>query len=131
VKKKNIKCPLCFMSFEHVKHLNSHLSVTHYKTKLLKYINLEGLKCRLCDANGPTFSTLKGLLNHVGTVHGKNKEFFDENDNHPSNDLEESIELKSAESVRDGEIEKTLQEDLYLSRSSKSSIDDLLESDSE
>merc|ERR1719419_997173 len=121
---KNFKCPLCINeTYGRKVHLHKHLSLVHYKSKLIEYVNSERLECLLC---GKTFTYLSHVIHHVGAIHGKIKEFLDENSNHPSHQLKESSNSKPVENSqngRDGAIEKTLQEDLNLSASS---IEDLL-----
>jgi len=125
-KAKSFKCPLCIMTFEKKYQLGRHLSVVHYKSQLLEYVNTERLECLLCGVKN--FSELYILLRHVGVVHGKNKEFLDENANRQTNHFEESSKMKSLEKGRDEVLEKTLKEDLNLSTSS---IEDLIMSDDE
>merc|ERR1719300_23758 len=48
LKAKNIKCPLCNMTFKKEKYLRRHLSRVHYKSRLLEYVNSERLECLLC-----------------------------------------------------------------------------------
>jgi len=127
-KEKNIKCPLCIMTFSKQGNRSSHLSTVHYKSQLLEYTNTEKLECLLCGDKSQTFSELNSLLRHVGSVHGKNKEFLDENANRQINHSEESSKLKPMEKGSDEVLEKTLQEDLNLS---SSSIEDLIMSDDE
>ena len=106
-----------------------NISLVHYKSKLLEYVNSERLECLLCGSNSQTFSCLSQLIRHVGAGHGKIKEILDENANQLSHQLEESSNSKPVENSQNGRdeaIEKTLQEDLNLSTSS---IDDLLNSD--
>ena len=87
---------------------------------------MEKLECLLCGDKSQTFSELNSLLRHVGSVHGKNKEFLDENANRQTNHFEEhSTPLKQGS---DEVLEKTLREDLNLSTSS---IADLIMSDEE
>ena len=126
---KKFQCPLCIKTFGRKNHLNDHLSYVHYKLKLLEYVNLERLECLLCGSNSQTYSKLSILIRHVGAGHGKIKEILDENANRPSPQLEESSNSKPVENSQNGRdeaIEKTLQEDLYLS---DLDIDDLLNSD--
>jgi len=123
-KAKSFKCPLCIMTFEKKYQLGRHLSVVHYKSQLLEYVNTERLECLLCGVKN--FSELYILLRHVGVVHGKNKEFLDENANSQTNHVEESRKIKPLEKGSDEVLEKTLQEDLNFS---SSSIEDLILSD--
>ena len=125
-KEKNIKCPLCIVTFEKEEYLRTHLSHVHFKSQLLEYVNSERLECLLCGVMN--FSDNFSLLRHVGSVHGKNKEFLDENANRQINHSEESSKLKPMEKGSDEVLEKTLQEDLNLS---SSSIEDLIMSDDE
>jgi len=125
-KEKNIKCPLCIVTFEKEEYLRTHLSHVHFKSQLLEYVNSERLECLLCGVKN--FSDNFSLLRHVGSVHGKNKEFLDENANRQINHSEESSKLKPMEKGSDEVLEKTLQEDLNLS---SSSIEDLIMSDDE
>merc|ERR1712189_11352 len=125
-KAKSFKCPLCIMTFEKKYQLGRHLSVVHYKSQLLEYVNTERLECLLCGVKN--FSELYILLRHVGVVHGKNKEFLDENANRQTNHFEESSKMKSLEKGRDEVLEKTWREDINLS---SSSIEDLIMSDDE
>ena len=116
------------MTFSKQGNLSSHLSTVHYKSQLLEYTNSEKLECLLCADKSQTFSEINSLLRHVGSVHGKNKEFLDENANRQTNLFEESRKLKPLKKGSDEVLEKTLQEDLNLSTSS---IEDLIMSDDE
>ena len=81
---KKFQYPLCIKTFGRKNHLNDHLSLVHYKLKLLEYVNLERLECLLCGSNSQTFSKLNILIRHVGAGHGKIKEILDENANRPT-----------------------------------------------
>ena len=70
------------------------------------------------------FENLIFPISYSVPVHGKNKEFLDENANH----IEESSKLKPLANESDEFREKTLQEDLNLS---SSSIEDFIMSDDE
>ena len=126
LKEKNIKCPLCIKTFEKEKYLRRHLSSFHYKSQLLEYVNSERLECLLCGVKN--FSNLHVVLQHVGSVHDKNKEFLDENANRQTNRNHFDESSKPLEKENDEIREKTLQEDLNLS---SSSIEDLIMSDDE
>ena len=117
-KAKSLKCPLCIMTFEKKYQLGNHLSVVHYKSQLLEFVNLERLECLLCGGKSQTFFDFNNVLRHVGNAHGKNKEFLDENANCQTNHFEESSKLKHLEKGSDEVLEKTLLEDLNLSSSS-------------
>merc|ERR1719342_1922156 len=47
-KEKKIKCPLCIITFKKEANLRNHLSVVHYKSQLLEYVDTERLECLLC-----------------------------------------------------------------------------------
>merc|ERR1719342_1887700 len=124
------RCKICkTLYFRSKKSLSSHISNIHYKLKLLKYTDSVNLGCLLCSK---TYSDLRCLLAHVGSVHGKNNEFLHhgENENCTTFQMGNSRELNPPESRVDknSDRERALQEDLNLSDSSIE-IEDLIRSD--
>ena len=91
-RKSSISCSLCT---EVVEDLGQHLSLTHFKTKLLKLLpsDQHSFKCPKCalvfnDKDGGQ----EGLLTHFGSYHKLNDKFLEE----------ESMKLKNKNSTNNG-----------------------------